>query len=605
MLTKFKKGTDLLLLNTLYCGVKKNEHGKYDDDVLYLIYKNLEDGKKYVEEIIRPEIDIYIAKPHVELSHNVAFLPLEDVDKVTVPYKDVTRAIAEIADERSGTKSYTGYYNECIMNREFYRTNNLHKWRYVFGSDINIEDYIRIKFFEEYGEPSSMKFLKIYMDIEVDSMSIEGFPEDGECPVNAVTIIANHKDSGIPTSYTFLLENDNNPLIDEFKADIDSFKEDLIESFEWKYGKIEYNFIFYKEKDEIYMIRDIFNLINAVAGDFDFVLVWNLAFDINYLTERCSELGYDPADIVCSDKFSRKQCYYIRDKNASSFEKKGDFFSVSAETVYTCQLINYASLRISKKKMRSFALNSVAQLELQDEKLDFSEDADIKTLPYVNYKKFVKYNIKDVLLQVGIEEKNQDIESVYFSTMNNFTRYSKIFKQSVFLKNRAYYEFFQQGLIICNNINTGSFSGDDDSETISLNERFEGALVGDPLLNGHNGMIINGRKSKYIYENVMDFDYSAMYPNIICAFNIFISTQYGRLLIPDKVYESENVQDQLNYDRGGEFIDNYLTDNVVQTGSRWFNLPTIEEMIYDISKNSLRKPFSRVRKKAFKRMVVK
>jgi hypothetical protein len=224
MLTKFKKGTDLLLLNTMYYHPRKISDNQYDDDVLYLVYKNLEDGKKYIEEIKKPNIDIYLAKPDVELTHNVAFLPLDEVDKISVPYKSITRSIAELADDRHGMKKYTNYYYECIKEEQYYRTNNLHKWKYIFGSDMNIEDYIRVKFFEEYGEPSSMKFRKSYLDIEVDSIKIPGFPEMGECPINAVTIIDDNY--GQVTSYTFLLENDDNPQINEFKNNLDEFKLD-------------------------------------------------------------------------------------------------------------------------------------------------------------------------------------------------------------------------------------------------------------------------------------------------------------------------------------------------------------------------------------------
>jgi DNA polymerase elongation subunit (family B) len=598
MLTKFKKGTNLLLLNTLYCRPKKINDNEYEDDVLYLIYKNLDDGKKYIEEIKRPNIDIYVAKPDIELPHNVAFLSLDEVDKISVPYKDVAKSIAQLADDRIGMKKYINYYYECIMNKEYYRTNNLHKWKYVFGSDMNIEDYIRVKFFEEYGEPSSIKFRKAYLDIEVDSIKIPGFPAMGECPINAVTIIDDN--FGEVTSYTFLLENDDNPQINELKDDLEGFKQELKDSFEWKYGKIDYKFLFYKEKEEIYMIRDIFKLINAISPDF--LLIWNLPFDAAYLNERCIVLGYEPADIMCSDKFYRKECYLYIDKNTRTFEKKGDFFFISSETVWMDQLINYASLRIAKKKMTSYALNAVAQIELQDEKLDYTEEANIKVLPYKNYRKFVKYNIKDVLLQLGIERKNSDIESIYYSTMSNFTRYSKIFKQSVFLKNRAYYEFLQQGLAMTNNLNSGSGESEEVYLTDEDNEKFEGALVGDPLLNGHNGMEINGRQSKYIYENVIDYDFSSMYPNIICSFNIFTSTQYGRLLIPDKVYDGENPLKQGNYDRGGEFMDNYHTHDFIQTGTRWFNLPSIENMIYDIEKSKGRKIFKRINKPFFRRI---
>ena len=39
----------------------------------------------------------------------------------------------------------------------------------------------------------------------------------------------------------------------------------------------------------------------------------------------------------------------------------------------------------------------------------FVDEANIKTLPYVDYEKFVMYNIKDVLLQFGIENKCKDL----------------------------------------------------------------------------------------------------------------------------------------------------------------------------------------------------
>ena len=39
------------------------------------------------------------------------------------------------------------------------------------------------------------------------------FPEPGECPVNAITLVSD----STKTVYTLLLENDKNPLIEKFK----------------------------------------------------------------------------------------------------------------------------------------------------------------------------------------------------------------------------------------------------------------------------------------------------------------------------------------------------------------------------------------------------
>ena len=58
-------------------------------------------------------------------------------------------------------------------------------------------------------------------------------------------------------------------------------------------------------------------------------------------------------------------------------------------------MLSYVGLRKGQGELKSFALNAVAKEEIGDEKLDYSEDANIKTLPYVDYKKFVTYNIKD------------------------------------------------------------------------------------------------------------------------------------------------------------------------------------------------------------------
>ena len=75
-----------------------------------------------------------------------------------------------------------------------------------------------------------------------------------------------------------------------------------------------------------------------------------------------------------------------------------------------------------------------------------------------------------------------------------------------FLKNRAYIEFYKQGLIIGNNNNiqygVESVKNNEEEE----DEKFAGALVANPLLNSHVGIEILGKKSKFIFDNVIDMD---------------------------------------------------------------------------------------------------
>ena len=121
----------------------------------------------------------------------------------------------------------------------------------------------------------------------------------------------------------------------------------------------------------------------------------NINVDANFIIDRINVLGYDPKDIICHRDFPVKQLFYHKDRNNFDIKNKGDYFKVSSYTVYLDQMLSYVGLRKGQGELKSFALNAVAKEEIGDEKLDYSEDANIKTLPYVDYKKFVIYNIKD------------------------------------------------------------------------------------------------------------------------------------------------------------------------------------------------------------------
>ena len=68
-----------------------------------------------------------------------------------------------------------------------------------------------------------------------------------------------------------------------------------------------------------------------------------------------------------------------------------------------------------------------------------------------------------------------------------------------------------------------------------------------------------------------------MYPNAICSFNIFATTMIGKLYIQDgdklKTYDE---------DAGKEFIEDMIANNVVFMGTKWFNLPTYEDLTREI-----------------------
>ena len=69
----------------------------------------------------------------------------------------------------------------------------------------------------------------------------------------------------------------------------------------------------------------------------------------------------------------------------------------------------------------------------------------------------------------------------------------------------------------------------------------------------------------------------------MAEFNIAPNTQIGKIEIDHTIYEGENAYGTPDdkYSRGGEFIENMVTDNFIEFCVRWFKLGTIQDVIND------------------------
>lgn len=487
----------VMLLNVIYNQPSPQTNWM---DSLDIIYKDLDTGKKHLETIVNPEMEVYFTKDEYRnYEHPKYVLPVEHCELKKISCKYATRDIAKIAGGK-----YEAYYKECAQSKNRKAMKNLHKYRYVMASDYDPESYYRIQFGLHYMNEKPKPITKLYSDIEVDGIDIEGFVSDGVAPINAITLI----DETTRKCYTFALRNEKNEQIQELENNLDEFKKECHNMFDESYGEFEYNIFFYDEKDEIVMLKDYFNLIHVLKRDF--LMFWNMNFDANYLMDRITVLGENPADIMCHPDFPIKKCYYYSDRKNFAMKMKKDWFTISSYTTWVDDCILYAQIRKGKSELGSVKLNIIGQKELDDKKLDYSEEANIKTLPYVNYKKFLLYNIKDVLLQYGIERKTSDLDNLYTRSILNSVPYKKVFSQTALLRNRCYGEYLKQGYVIGNNINMDydkDWDDDDDEEK----EKFAGAIVGNPNLNSlKNGMNVNGTKNRYVRKYVIDFDFSSL-----------------------------------------------------------------------------------------------
>ena len=205
-----------------------------------------------------------------------------------------------------------------------------------------------------------------------------------------------------------------------------------------------------------------------------------------------------------------------------------------------------------------------------------------------------------VLLQLGIENRTSDIDTLYIRTLTNATPYIKAFKQTNFVRNRGYVEYYKQGFIMGNNANMSyddKFMADeeekvdDDKYVIDAEgnlvylyseddgeedeKKFAGAIVANPLLNMLMGVSVLGKRSNFIFNNVGDMDFAAMYPNITMALNIAPSTMYGKVIVN---YIPTKYMDADRYDSGQDMMDNYLCRNYIGFGNKWLGLDAHEDL---------------------------
>lgn len=459
MIKGYGTGANITVLNTTYQYPKKQEDGKYSDDIMTILYKDLDTGEKKIEEIKNPEYRFFEAKDDVYIDHNLLFIDEKDVKEVSVPYKDLLKKIAEDTDN-------TKFFYENIKNGNRRANEDLFTIPTIFNSDMHIEDAYRFYFDLKYKNDSFVP-TKSYLDIEVDTAYMVGdFPELGECPINAISYI----DDNTKTVSVFLLrsEKGENPLIEQFEEEVKKgtvFKElkefvynhinkiDSNNCNKYNIYDFEFEFYFYDFDKEIEMIIDLFRIINMKEPDF--VLSWNMSFDIPYIIERIKILGYDPAKIMCHPCVKHKVAkYYIDAKNSQLPAQRGDFFTIIGKSVYLDQLVHFASRRKGQSAFDNLKLDNIGTIIAKVGKLSWSHIAkSFAEFPRVAYKIFVFYNIMDTLVQHCIETKVNDIGYIFNKCLINNTRYHKGHRQTIYLANRGIKDFRKQGFIMGNNVN--------------------------------------------------------------------------------------------------------------------------------------------------------
>lgn len=574
----YPDGSDLSILNASYHYPMRDPNtGKYNKDFMVISYKDNITKQKNHEIIYEPTYVFYKANDDVRLDYNRLYIERDKVHPVECKYTELEKTIAELTGNLD-------FFYENIHSGNRRANKALHTIPSIFGSDANVEDHYRARFARAYKN-EVYPVDKAYFDIEVDTKYMRGdFPEMGECPVNAVSYI----DDKTHTINVFLLRNENNPLIQEFEENLytdekmialfNELQEFIIENVggrekaeKFDLLDLEFNFMFFDE--EVDLLVTLFRVINKNSPDF--MLAWNMAFDVPYIIERCNTLGLDPAVVLSAANYVEKYAkYFIDEQHKNEYELRGDYYDIAADTVYIDQLVQFASRRKGQSAFPNFKLDTAADIITKGavRKLDYSHiTTNITDLPYLDYKTFVFYNIMDTVAQKCIEKTVEDVDYIYMTAINNDTRYSKCHRQTVYLANKARKYFYDMGYILGNNCNTG--------ESVP----YMGALVGDPTHNSDYAKLKQDGETYNIVDNCDDFDFKALYPSTTRENNMASDTIVGKILITDPIHKYENPYHEEMYDRGGQYVEDLITGNALEFGRRWLHLANFRELIQDVN----------------------
>lgn len=572
-------GADISLIDVIYIKSRKDpQTGRYGSDYIYIIYRDNVTKKSHIEIIENPTYTYYVATE--SQAYNRIYIEADKVRPVTCKYRDLRLSIAKETDN-------VEWYKDCCRSGNYKETIHLFDHPSIFGADINIEDYYRILFGELYTNEVYIP-TKLYFDIEVnirDMPKDQDFPEYGQYPVDAITVIADEPKK----MYTLLLEDPRNPSFLKFK-ETQGVTQMLYDRMVQHVGGQKrlrrlgldgYSYQVYFFDDEIKMIQTFFDIVNLYRPNI--ATAWNLPFDLNYLSARIQTLGFNPAEIMSHRESPIKYFKYYIDRKAKRPEQRGDYAQIASYTVFIDQLITFASRRKGQRLVKNNKLDTVAQIFAGIRKQDYSEFThNLAMLSSIDYFTYVLYNFCDVICQVAIEHMTADFDFVVAKSLTNNTRYAKVHRQTVYLPNRGATCFEHDGYIIGNNINkynrTPEERDEDDEED---DDSFTGAIVLDPLnLTDKPKLKLNGR-SIMVCDNCVDYDASSLYPSNIEENNMSPETMIGKILFDEPIDPNEDRFSNDKFDRSVAFIEDLLSGNVLDFCMRYFGLPSYERM-YDL-----------------------
>ena len=252
------------------------------------------------------------------------------------------------------------------------------------------------------------------------------------------------------------------------------------------------NYSVHRDDIEYFKCSDEISLIKAFVSQWtlvypDVLTGWNTKFfDIPYLVNRITRL--------LGEDFAKKLSPW-----GKLSERKADFKGKELKIYEIMGVAALDYLELYRKfapnpNQDNYRLDTIAHVELDEGKIDYSEYDSLHALYLNNYQLFIEYNVKDVDIVVRLEGKMKLIELALTLAYDSKVNYDDVFSQGRMWDSIIYNHLRSKGIII------------PPKNHFSKDTNYAGAFVKDP----NPGM----------YDWVVSFDLASLYPSLIMMYNI-------------------------------------------------------------------------------------
>ena len=227
----------------------------------------------------------------------------------------------------------------------------------------------------------------------------------------------------------------------------------------------------------------------------DIITGWNIEqFDVPYLVNRLKK--------VLGSEFSQKLSPWQIVSERDVINKFGGY---KIYDLFGIQTLDYLALykKFSFQMQEQYSLDHIANVELNERKLDYSEYSSLNDLYEKDFVKYIDYNIKDVLLVKKLDDKlkliDQALAIAYDAKVNYQDSYTSVRMWDVIIHNYL----IDQKIVV---------------PPMKKNEKENqiiGAFVKDPQVGQHKW--------------VVSFDLNSLYPHLIMQYNISPETLVGKI----------------------------------------------------------------------------